>query len=102
MVAADAEPDCTTADFLVTSFLACEGESGIVLKIEILRNGTITKATDGIPYIRKVHRNCLWTRLKALRGCDSIREYLHMKIIKCKLRCLSSTTHSWLWSSYSV
>ncbi|MGH6691702.1 MAG: ATP-binding protein, partial [Gammaproteobacteria bacterium] len=38
------------ADFIITTFLACEGESGLVLKIEILRNGAITKATDGLPY----------------------------------------------------
>ena len=41
------------ADFISTSFLECEGEHGLVLKIEILRNGTITRSTDGIPYIRK-------------------------------------------------
>lgn len=41
------------ADFIFTSFLECEGENGLVLKIEILRNGAITRSTDGIPYIRK-------------------------------------------------
>lgn len=41
------------ADFISTSFLECEGEHGLVLKIEILRNGMITKSTEGIPYIRK-------------------------------------------------
>lgn len=41
------------ADFIITTFLHCDGESGVVLKIEILRNGAITKATDGVPYIRK-------------------------------------------------
>ena len=41
------------ADFISTSFLECEGDFGLVLKIEILRNGAITRSTDGIPYIRK-------------------------------------------------
>lgn len=41
------------ADFISTSFLTCDGEDGLVLKIEILRNGSITKSTDGISYIRK-------------------------------------------------
>lgn len=41
------------ADFIITSFLECPDEPGLVLKIELLRNGSITKATDGIPYIRK-------------------------------------------------
>jgi ATP-dependent DNA helicase RecG len=41
------------ADFIITTFLACPGERGVVLKIEILRNGTITRATSGIPYVRK-------------------------------------------------
>ena len=41
------------ADFISTSFLECDGETGLVLKIEILRNGAITRSTEGIPYIRK-------------------------------------------------
>jgi ATP-dependent DNA helicase RecG len=41
------------ADFISTSFLECEGEHGLVLKIEVLRNGAITRSTEGVPYIRK-------------------------------------------------
>ena len=41
------------ADFISTTFLKCEGESGLVLKIEVLRNAAITKSTDGIAYVRK-------------------------------------------------
>lgn len=41
------------ADFITATFLACPNEAGLVLKIEILRNGTITRSTSGIPYVRK-------------------------------------------------
>lgn len=69
------------ADFIITSFLACEGESGVVLKIEILRNGTITKATDGIPYIRKgaqklpVDTDEAMERLRLDKGISSYEDY---------------------------
>jgi ATP-dependent DNA helicase RecG len=69
------------ADFIVTSFLECEGESGIVLKIEILRNGAITKSTNGIPYIRKgaqklpVDTDEGLERLKLDKGISSYEDY---------------------------
>jgi ATP-dependent DNA helicase RecG len=34
-------------------FLACEGQQGLVLKVEIGKTRDIKKATDGIPYIRR-------------------------------------------------
>ena len=44
------------ADFIETSMLSHEGSPGLVLKIEIRKNASITKATNGKPYIRKLPR----------------------------------------------
>ena len=69
------------ADFIVTTFLECEGERGLVLKIEMLRNAAITKATDGIPYIRKgaqklpVDTDEGLERLKLDKGITSYEDY---------------------------
>lgn len=69
------------ADFVATTFLSCEGESGLVLKIEIFRNGSITKSTDGIPYIRRgaqklpVNTNEALERLKLDKGISSYEDY---------------------------
>ncbi len=69
------------ADFISTSFLSCEGEHGLVLKIEILRNGSITKSTDGIPYVRKgaqklpVNTDEGLERLKLDKGIASYEDY---------------------------
>jgi ATP-dependent DNA helicase RecG len=69
------------ADFISTTFLACEGQPGLVLKIEILRNGAITKATDGIPYIRKgaqklpVDTEEGLERLRLDKGISSYEDY---------------------------
>lgn len=69
------------ADFLVTTFLACDGEPGVVLKIEILRNGSIIKATDGIPYIRKgaqklpIDTDEAMERLRLDKGISSYEDY---------------------------
>lgn len=68
-------------DFISTSFLACEGETGLVLKIEILRNGAITKATDGIAYVRKgaqklpVNTDEGLERLRLDKGISSYEDY---------------------------
>src|ERR1700724_1515915 len=35
------------ADFITATLLECPGERGLVLKIEVLRNTSITKGTDG-------------------------------------------------------
>jgi ATP-dependent DNA helicase RecG len=69
------------ADFVVTTFLECEDEPGLVLKIELLRNATITKATDGIPYIRKgaqklpVDTAESFERLRLDKGISSYEDY---------------------------
>lgn len=69
------------ADFVVTTFLECDGEPGLVLKIEILRNGSITRATDGIPYIRKgaqklpVDTDQAMERLRLDKGISSYEDY---------------------------
>jgi ATP-dependent DNA helicase RecG len=69
------------ADFINTTFLECAGEAGLVLKIEILRNGSITKATDGIPYIRKgaqklpVDTGEAMERLRLDKGISSYEDY---------------------------
>lgn len=69
------------ADYVVTTFLECAGESGIVLKIEILRNGSITKSTDGTPYIRRgaqklpVSTAEALERLKLDKGISSYEDY---------------------------
>lgn len=69
------------SDFISTSFLACEGESGLVLKIEILRNGSITKATDGVAYVRKgaqklpVNTDEAFERLRLDKGISSYEDY---------------------------
>jgi ATP-dependent DNA helicase RecG len=69
------------ADFISTSFLACEDENGLVLKIEILRNGAITRSTDGIPYIRKgaqklpVDTEEGLERLRLDKGISSYEDY---------------------------
>lgn len=69
------------ADFISTSFLECPGEVGVVLKIEILRNGAITRSTDGIPYIRKgaqklpVDTEQGLERLRLDKGISSYEDY---------------------------
>jgi ATP-dependent DNA helicase RecG len=69
------------ADFIITTFLSCDGEKGTILKIEILRNATITKATDGLPYIRKsaqklpVDTDEGLERLKLDKGITSYEDY---------------------------
>jgi ATP-dependent DNA helicase RecG len=69
------------ADFISTFFLSCEGENGLVLKIEILRNAAITRATDGIPYLRKgaqklpVDTDEGLARLKLDKGIASYEDY---------------------------
>jgi ATP-dependent DNA helicase RecG len=69
------------ADFLITTFLECQGETGIVLKIEILKNGSITSATDGIPYLRKgaqklpVNTQDAMERLRLDKGVSSYEDY---------------------------
>lgn len=69
------------SDFISTSFLACESESGLVLKIEILRNGSITKATDGVAYVRKgaqklpVNTDEAFERLRLDKGISSYEDY---------------------------
>ena len=69
------------ADFISTAFLACDGETGIILKIEILRNGAITKSTDGMAYIRKgaqklpVDTEEAVERLKLDKGIASYEDY---------------------------
>jgi len=69
------------ADFIVTTFLTCEGEPGLVLKIEILRNGAITRATDGLSYLRKgaqklpINTEEGLERLKLDKGISSYEDY---------------------------
>ena len=69
------------ADFITTTFLECGGEPGLVLKIEILRNGAITKATDGLPYLRKgaqklpIDTDEGLERLKLDKGISSYEDY---------------------------
>lgn len=69
------------SDFITTAFLTCEGEAGVLLKIEILRNGAITRATDGIPYLRKgaqklpVDTDEGLERLKLDKGISSYEDY---------------------------
>jgi ATP-dependent DNA helicase RecG len=41
------------ADFIITAFLSCEGQLGLVLKIEILKNNSLVRSTAGQLYIRK-------------------------------------------------
>jgi ATP-dependent DNA helicase RecG len=69
------------ADFISTTFLECEGESGLVLKIEILRNATITKSTDGIAYVRKgaqklpIDTDEAYEKLRLDKGISSYETY---------------------------
>jgi ATP-dependent DNA helicase RecG len=69
------------ADFVSTTFLECPGEPGLVLKIEILKNGTITKGTDGVPYLRKgagklpVDTDEALERLRLDKGISSYEDY---------------------------
>lgn len=69
------------ADFISTTFLSSDDAIGIVLKIEILRNGSITKATNGIPYIRKgaqklpVDTDVGYERLRLDKGISSYEDY---------------------------
>lgn len=69
------------ADFISTTFLACEGEQGIILKIEIQRNGTITRATNGTAYLRKgaqklpVDSDQAMERLRLDKGISSYEDY---------------------------
>lgn len=69
------------ADFISTTFLECEGEPGVVLKIEILRNGSITKSTDGVAYIRKgaqkipIATDEAMERLRLDKGISSYEDY---------------------------
>lgn len=69
------------ADFLIVSFLESEGNPGLVLKIEILKNSTITKSTDGKIFIRKgaqkipVDTDAALERLKLDKGVSSYEDY---------------------------
>ncbi|MCW8128715.1 ATP-binding protein [Microbulbifer halophilus] len=69
------------ADFLSTTFLECEDETGLVLKIEILRNAAITKATDGVAYVRKgaqklpVDTDEAFEKLRLDKGISSYETY---------------------------
>jgi ATP-dependent DNA helicase RecG len=69
------------ADFITTTLLSCNGEQGLVLKIEILRNASITKATNDIPYIRKgaqklpVDTSEALERLRLDKGISSYEDY---------------------------
>lgn len=69
------------ADFIITTLLECDGEQGLVLKIEILKNSTIVRSTDGIPYIRKgaqklpVDTEEGLERLKLDKGISSYEDY---------------------------
>jgi len=69
------------ADFISTTFLECDGESGLVLKIEILRNAAITKSTDGIAYVRKgaqklpIDTDEAYEKLRLDKGISSYETY---------------------------
>lgn len=69
------------ADFISTTFLSSDNAIGIVLKIEVFRNGSITKATNGIPYIRKgaqklpVDTDEGYERLRLDKGISSYEDY---------------------------
>lgn len=69
------------AGFISTTFLSSDSAIGIVLKIEVLRNGSITKATNGIPYIRKgaqklpVDTDEGYERLRLDKGISSYEDY---------------------------
>lgn len=69
------------ADFISTTFLECEGESGLVLKIEVLRNAAITKSTDGIAYVRKgaqklpIDTDEAYEKLRLDKGISSYETY---------------------------
>lgn len=68
-------------DFIVPTFLACDGEHGLVLKIEILRNASITRASDGTTYIRNgaqklpVDNDEAMERLRLDKGISSYEDY---------------------------
>ncbi|MCC6868561.1 MAG: putative DNA binding domain-containing protein, partial [Burkholderiales bacterium] len=82
------------ADFISTTFLSCEGEEGLVLKIEILRNGAITKATNGISYLRKgaqklpVDTDEAYERLKLDKGIASYEDYK----VQAELQTIENST----------
>ncbi|GGX48680.1 ATP-binding protein [Saccharospirillum salsuginis] len=69
------------ADFISTTFLECQGESGLVLKIEVLRNAAITKSTDGIAYVRKgaqklpIDTDEAYEKLRLDKGISSYETY---------------------------
>jgi len=69
------------ADFISTTFLECEDETGLVLKIEILKNAAITKSTDGIAYVRKgaqklpVDTDEAFEKLRLDKGISSYETY---------------------------
>lgn len=69
------------ADFIATTFLECDGESGLILKIEILRNAAITKSTGGTAYIRKggqklpVDTDEGYEKLRLDKGISSYESY---------------------------
>lgn len=69
------------ADFVLITLLESSGDSGLVLKIELLKNGAITKATDGVPYIRKgaqklpVDTEEALERLRLDKGISSYEDY---------------------------
>ena len=49
------------------SFLASDAETGVVLKVTINKTREITKASDGIPYVRRGAQNLPVTTQEALR-----------------------------------
>lgn len=69
------------ADYISTTFLECEGEPGLVLKIEVLRNAAITKSTDGVAYVRKgaqklpIDTDEAYEKLRLDKGISSYESY---------------------------
>jgi len=69
------------ADFLSVSLIEGTGNLGLVLKIEILKNSTVVKSTDGKVFIRKgaqkvpVDTEAAMERLKLDKGISSYEDY---------------------------
>jgi len=47
------------------NFLACEGESGLVLQVEVLKSSDIKKSSDDVVYVRRGAQNLPVTTLEA-------------------------------------
>ncbi|MBE0681593.1 MAG: putative DNA binding domain-containing protein [Anaerolineales bacterium] len=69
------------ADFLSSSMLEGTANLGLVLKIEVLKNSTVVKSTDGKVFIRKgaqkvpVDTEVAMERLKLDKGISSYEDY---------------------------